>query len=104
MELNFGNSIDFSSTSAKTEKIHIRLQTQGKRKLTIIQDLDSDLDLIRICKNMKKIFSCNGAVIDDEKMGQIIQLQGDHREAVQKWLIENEIVSGSDDRIVIHGA
>ena len=104
MDINFDNSIDFSSTGAKTEKIHIRLQTMGNRKITIIQDLDSDLDLKRICKNMKKVFSCNGNITEDEKMGHIIQLQGDHRETVKKWLIDNEIVPSTEiDRLVIHG-
>ena len=105
MDINFDNSINFSSTGAKTDKIHIRLQTMGSRKVTIIQDLDSDLDLARICKNMKMKFSCNGCVIDDDKMGQIIQLQGDHRDNMKDWLIKNEIITASEvDRIVIHGA
>ena len=30
--------------------IHIHIQTQGKRHLTIVEGLDDDLDLKRICK------------------------------------------------------
>jgi hypothetical protein len=30
--------------------IHIHIQSQGKRHLTIVEGLDADLDLKRICK------------------------------------------------------
>ncbi len=83
------------------ENIHIHLQTQGKRHLTVIEGLDSDLDCKRICKSMRKMFSCNGKA--DEKE-HIIQLQGDQRQNVKEWLLQNEILTKSDlNRLVIHG-
>ena len=100
------NDVDASlaSNEPRTNKIHLRLQQLGKRKLTIIQDLDSDLDFKRICKAMRKDFSCNGNVVEDEKMGFIIQLQGDHRDLVKKWFLDHEILTSKDlDRLVIHG-
>jgi translation initiation factor 1 len=107
MELNFDTTNTTQTTvvsSFRNNKIHLRLQQQGRRHLTIIQDLDNDLDFPRICKDMRKKFSCNGNVINDEKMGEIIQLQGDQRDNVKDWLIKNEIVTSRDiDRIVIHG-
>ncbi len=37
-------------------------------------------------------------------MGEVIQLQGDQRQLVKDWLLDQEVVSASDvDRIVIHG-
>ena len=106
MELNLLTSLDISSLDKKTEKIHFRLQINGKRKLTIIQGLDDDLDHKRIMKAMKKVFNCNGAFVKDEEYGDIIQLQGDQRTASVEWLIIQEILTESDrkDRVVIHGA
>ncbi len=81
--------------------IHIHIQTQGKRHLTIVEGLDKDLDLKRICKSMMKFFSCNGKA-DKEK--HILQLQGDQRQNVKEWLLQNEVLSKGDlDRLVIHG-
>jgi translation initiation factor 1 len=81
--------------------IHVRVQTQGKRHLTIVEGLDEDLDLKRICKAMRKMFSCNGKVDEDE---HILQLQGDQRQNVKEWLLQNEILTKSNlDRLVLHG-
>lgn len=108
MELNFDITNIATQTqvvtSFRNNKIHLRLQQQGRRNVTIIQDLDNDLDFPRICKDMRKKFSCNGNVVIDEKMGEIIQLQGDQRYNVKDWLIKHEIVTSREiDRIVVHG-
>lgn len=108
MELNFDTTNITTQTPVvntfRNNKIHLRLQQQGRRNLTIIQDLDDDLDFPRICKDMRKKFNCNGNVVNDEKMGEIIQLQGDQRDNVKDWLIKNEIVTSREiDRIVVHG-
>ena len=42
------------------------------------------------------------AVVEDEEMGNILQLQGDQRDAVGKFLTENEIVEAK--KIKKHGA
>ncbi len=108
MDLDFGNTVTVDSGIAsqmRSNKIHLRLQQQGRRALTIIQDLDDDLDFKRICKDMRKKFNCNGSVVKDEKMGEIIQLQGDQRDNVKDWLIKNEILSQKEatERLVVHG-
>jgi translation initiation factor 1 len=83
-------------------KIHIRIQQRSSRQsLTLIEGLDSDLDLERICKYMRRAFNCNGTVLE----GQVITLQGDQREYVAKWLVSNEVLTQSEakERLVIHG-
>jgi translation initiation factor 1 len=98
------NKIDSGFATVRTNKIHLHLQQMGRRNITIIQDLDDDLDFKRICKNMRKLFSCNGTITIDEKMGTIIQLQGDQRQQVKDWLLTNEILTPNTiDRLVIHG-
>jgi len=108
MDLNINNIDSFDSSSLlgnmRSNKIHIRVQQLGRRTLTIIQELDDDLDFKRICKNMRKQFNCNGNVVNDKEMGEIIQLQGDQRDNVKAWLIKHEILTTKDlDRLVIHG-
>mmetsp|Transcript_4927 Transcript_4927/g.7465 ORF Transcript_4927/g.7465 Transcript_4927/m.7465 type:complete len:117 (+) Transcript_4927:104-454(+) len=84
------------------EKVHIRLQQRNRRKCILtVTGLASDLDLKKICKALKKSFKCNGAVVNDEDWGDVIQLQGDHRQGVQQFFIEEEIVP--KEMIVVHG-
>jgi translation initiation factor 1 len=103
MNFNFGD-LGLESTLKKS-KIHIRVQQRnGKKCITSIQGLDNDLDQKRICKAMRKLFNCNGNVVEDEEHGEIIQLQGDQRDNVRCFLIEQTVVESSEkDRIVVHG-
>lgn len=81
---------------------HIRIQQRnGRKSITTVQGLASDLNLKLILKVWKKSFTCNGAIVDDEEHGKVIQLQGDQRENVRHFLESEEII-GKDD-IVMHG-
>ena len=82
--------------------MHVRIQQRNGRKcITTIQGLEDDLDLKRICKAMKKSFNCNGNVAEDDEMGEVIQLQGDHRQGVVQFLTQQEICPR--EIIVVHG-
>ncbi len=69
--------------------------------MTTVQGLPADLDQKRILKAFKKEFACNGTVIEDEELGEVIQLQGDQRLKVQQFLITQEIAT--KDKVKIHG-
>lgn len=106
MQLNStGTKLESFDFDKKISKIHFRIQQNGRRKITIIQGLDNDLDHKKIMKAMKKVFNCNGAVVSDEEYGDVIQLQGDHREECVDWLITQDILTESDrkERVVING-
>jgi len=45
-------------------------------------------------------FACNGTLVEDEEMGQVIQLQGDQRAKISTFLTENGIPRAS---IKLHG-
>jgi translation initiation factor 1 len=98
------NNLDpFTDTSILHEKIHLRVQQRnGKKCITTISGLPTDLDQKRVCKHMRKTFCCNGNCEDDEEHGKIIQLQGDQRANVKEWLLANEIVK-DESYIVVHG-
>lgn len=81
---------------------HIRIQQRnGRKSITTVQGLAEDLNLKLILKTWKKSFTCNGAIVNDEEHGKVIQLQGDQRENVRDFLVSEEII-GKDD-IVVHG-
>jgi translation initiation factor 1 len=112
MEFNpFGASDDpFAVGAVKEmelpkEKIHVRIQDQKKRKLTLIEGLDDDLDQHRIAKAMKKAFSCSSTVHIDKEGRDVIMLQGDQRSNVKEWLLAQQILTEKEakERLVLHG-
>eukprot|EP01071_Lankesteria_metandrocarpae_P005769 Lankesteria_metandrocarpae@DN4121_c0_g1_i3.p1 len=90
-------------TGASSGFIHIRNQQRnGRKTLTTIQGLGPNFDSHKICKHFKKVFNCNGTVIENPEMGLIIQLQGDQRKKVADFLFDEGIASRED--IKVHGA
>ena len=95
----------FATSSLAKNKYHVRVQQRNGRKcITTLDGLEEDLDLKRICRAMRNAFSCNGNVTSKDDGGDVIQLQGDQRENIKQWLLEQEIILKNEaDRIVIHG-
>lgn len=103
MEFDLANN--FTNTILNKPKLHIRIQKRnGKKCITTVEGFEEDLDVRRICKAMRKQFNCNGNVIKDEEDGEVMQLQGDQRQNVKEWLLDNEVFQKNEvDRIVMHG-
>mmetsp|Transcript_13516 Transcript_13516/g.20392 ORF Transcript_13516/g.20392 Transcript_13516/m.20392 type:complete len:106 (-) Transcript_13516:225-542(-) len=92
---------DFPDEEENQTRVHIRVQQRNGRKcVTTVQGLADDLDLKKILKYVKKMFNTNGTVVKDE-MGDVIQLQGDQRKAISRFLTEFKIVP--KNRIIEHG-
>jgi len=99
------NDIIFPNHSIESEfeqetqsKIHIRLQQRKARKfLTFIEGLDPHLDLKDIISKMKQSFCTNGTLLKSN----VLQLNGDQRQPVYKFLIDNDICNA--EQINIHG-
>ncbi|XP_006458508.1 hypothetical protein AGABI2DRAFT_63635 [Agaricus bisporus var. bisporus H97] len=86
---------------SQNDYIHIRIQQRnGRKTLTTLQGLPKQYDLKKLLKAFKKEFACNGTLVDDEKMGQVIQLQGDQRAKISSFLIENGLEKST---IKVHG-
>lgn len=98
---------DFSSTDREInedprKRIDITLQTNGRRKLTIISGLADEKTCKGICKKIKKDLAVGGAVKkDEETKGWIVQTQGDKRHEVRTML--SEVFDISPDSIMVHG-
>ncbi|KAK7467052.1 Eukaryotic translation initiation factor eIF-1 [Stygiomarasmius scandens] len=86
---------------SQADYIHIRIQQRnGRKTLTTLQGLPKQYDPKKLLKAFKKEFACNGTLVDDEKMGQVIQLQGDQRSKISTFLTDNGIERST---IKVHG-
>ena len=87
---------------AKSDLVHIRVQQRNGRKcITTVQGLNAQMDHKKILKVLKKEKCCNGCIVEDDDMGSVLQLQGDQRDAVRAFLLENELVE--PEKIKKHG-
>eukprot|EP00310_Coccolithus_braarudii_P022272 CAMPEP_0183353724 /NCGR_PEP_ID=MMETSP0164_2-20130417/34668_1 /TAXON_ID=221442 /ORGANISM="Coccolithus pelagicus ssp braarudi, Strain PLY182g" /LENGTH=117 /DNA_ID=CAMNT_0025526453 /DNA_START=304 /DNA_END=657 /DNA_ORIENTATION=+ len=90
------------SKDVQKDLVHIRVQQRNGRKcITTVQGLDKSLDLKKIIKAVKKAHCCNGTIVEDETLGQVLQFQGDQRDHVRAFLVENELCDES--KIKKHG-
>jgi len=92
---------DSQDVGSQADYIHIRVQQRnGRKTLTTLQGLPKQYDAKKLLKAFKKEFACNGTLVDDEKMGQVIQLQGDQRTKISTFLVENGLEKSA---IKVHG-
>ena len=80
-------------------------ERNGRKTLTTVQGLPKKFDQKKILKVIKKKFgtlsgytangphtltgiACNGTIVNDSEMGEVIQLQGDQRKDVQEFLVD----------------
>ena len=90
-----------ANVGSTADYVHIRIQQRnGRKTLTTLQGIPKEYDQKKILKAFKKEFACNGTLVDDEKMGQVIQLQGDQRAKISSFLIENGMDRAT---IKVHG-
>lgn len=81
----------------------IRIQQRnGRKTLTTVQGLPREIEKKILLKSFKKRFACNGTIVQDEDLGEIIQLQGDQRSRVVEYLAE-ESGCVSRSKIKMHG-
>jgi len=84
------------------ELIHVRLQQRnGKKVLTTVQGIPTDYELKKILKAFKKEFACNGCLVEHKEYGEVIQLQGDQREAVCEFLTKAQLAT--KEQLKVHG-
>ncbi|KAF2653974.1 SUI1-domain-containing protein [Lophiostoma macrostomum CBS 122681] len=88
---------DTGETKQSQNYIHIRIQQRnGRKTLTTVQGLPKKFDQKKILKVIKKKFACNGTIVTDTEMGEVIQLQGDQRKDVQDFLTDKKEGLGLD--------
>lgn len=65
-----------------------------------MQGLPKKFDQKKILKVIKKKFACNGTIVADADMGEVIQLQGDQRKDVQDFLTDKKEGLGLDAKTI----
>jgi len=97
-----GNALDEAeNVGSQQNYLHIRVQQRnGRKTLTTLQGLPKEYDPKKLLKAFKKEFACNGTIVDDEELGQVIQLQGDQRYKISTFLTTEGIPKST---IKIHG-
>ncbi|KGQ01172.1 translation initiation factor SUI1 [Paracoccidioides lutzii Pb01] len=96
---------DTGDTKQSQNYIHIRIQQRnGRKTLTTVQGLPKKFDQKKILKVIKKKFACNGTIVNDSEMGEVIQLQGDQRKDVQEFLVDKKEGLELDAKTIkVHG-
>ena len=95
-------SNDIFTSEEVIEYVHIRIQQRNSRqKITTIEGLPDKYDLKRILKVCKREFACNGNIVNDRTYGEVLQLQGDQRDNMSKFLSVVQLVP--DSHVKIHG-
>ncbi|KAH7434626.1 hypothetical protein KP509_06G026700 [Ceratopteris richardii] len=98
----FAEASGEDSTAGAKDYVHVRIQQRnGRKSLTTVQGLKKEYNYNRILKDFKKEFCCNGSLVEDPELGQVIQLQGDQRKNVSQFLVQAGVVK--KDHIKIHG-
>ncbi|CAD6889703.1 unnamed protein product [Tilletia laevis] len=90
-----------SASAQKDKYVHIRIQQRnGRKTVTTLQGLPKEYDAKKLLKAFKKEFACNGTVVEDPELGDVIQLQGDQRQKIAQFLVEEAIPK---ETIKVHG-
>lgn len=103
---HINNADAFNEPANRTSKIHIRTQQMGKKWITTLEGLDSDLDQDRIARAIKKSLHCAASVETALDGSEYIKLSGNQREFLREWLVVNEVLTEKEakERLLLHGA
>ena len=86
----------------REEDVHIWLKQRSSRKyVTEVQNLAKDLNLNKIVKCWRHEFHCAVAKIKTKDKGKILRLQGDQRQLVLNFLVQEKIIA--KEKIKVHG-
>uniref|UniRef100_A0A6B2LU41 SUI1 domain-containing protein n=1 Tax=Arcella intermedia TaxID=1963864 RepID=A0A6B2LU41_9EUKA len=84
--LDIENTGNLFEDNSEKRTIHVRIIQRGRKRTTIIDGLPQELNFKIILKDLKKKLNCNGCIIDHPELGFAIQLAGDQRQEVYKFL------------------
>ncbi|GJN01675.1 hypothetical protein PR202_ga18956 [Eleusine coracana subsp. coracana] len=88
--------------AAPKDVVHLRVQQRnGRKTLTTVQGINADFNYSRILRDLKRDLCCSGIVVEDEDLGKVIQLQGDHRKCVAAFLVKAGMAR--KENVKIHG-
>ena len=79
------------------QHVHIRTQQRNGRKcITLIQNMPAEYDLKKLVKALRKMYACNGAVVEHNIYGEVVILQGDKRMSIHEFLTKVGLVKAEN--------
>jgi translation initiation factor 1 len=102
MKLNFEELNILEENLFSQNKVTISVQQRnGRKNITSISGMAEDLDLKKILSYVKKTYNCNGSIVKNDKLGEVIILSGNQKDNIYNFLINEEI--NKKDEIIIKG-
>jgi len=102
MNLNFNELNTLENNLFSQNKVTISVQQRnGRKSITSISGMAEDLDLKKILSYVKKTYNCNGSIVKNDKLGEVIILSGNQKDNIYNFLINEEI--NKKDEIIIKG-
>jgi len=84
------------------DKVTITVDKRNGRKcITNVIGMATDLDLHKIVSHLKKTYNCNGSILKDDVHGDVISLTGDQKEEVFRFLVDEGICK--KEHIIVKG-
>uniref|UniRef100_A0A915EAK4 SUI1 domain-containing protein n=1 Tax=Ditylenchus dipsaci TaxID=166011 RepID=A0A915EAK4_9BILA len=81
---------------------HIRIQQRtGRKTITTVQGIDDKYDFKKIARYLKKLYNCNGTIVQHPEYGEVITLTGDQRQHIKDFLCKVGIVK--EENCKLHG-
>jgi translation initiation factor 1 len=91
---------EVNETAPKKTEVHIRFQQRtGRKGITTVQGLNQKLNFEKLNKEFKKRWGCAGTIINDPEAGNVIQLQGDQRQHLTEFIIEEKLAKEENIRV-----
>ena len=98
MDFKFDDDDDLFFKNMVTISVKKR---NSKKWITFVIGLAKDLDLTKILSYIKKKYSCNGSIVNDEKYGKVMSFTGDRQKNIYDFLINEKI--NKIDEIILKG-
>jgi translation initiation factor SUI1 len=98
----FTPNLDEIDTAAKpTKAVHVWVRQRTNRThITTIEGLGEEIDHKKLCRALQKELNCGGGKVSEtDDKGTVIQLAGDQREPLKKFLVEE----GLAEKVITHG-
>jgi translation initiation factor SUI1 len=98
---DFGIEDDDDLFEESKQSVIISIQQRTARKSTTkIEGLSTKVDLKKIVKELQHLVQSSGSISDVEGHGKVIVFQGDKRNVIIKYLIDNKYVQRENIKVM----
>jgi translation initiation factor SUI1 len=98
---DFGMEDDDDLFEESKQSVIISIQQRTARKSTTkIEGLSTKLDLKKIVKELQQLVQSSGSISDVEGHGKVIVFQGDKRNVIVKYLIDNKYAQRENIKVM----